>query len=416
MRNIRKSRTLIIIITLVITAVLTLAFSDNHGTIDTDALSHVLQPVQSIPLNNIPSGDYSAFTNDQILYMGTVWQNGPTPKKLTAYSTVEKNAAWSLNLPASPLGAVLLKDTLLVATANHLGKGHIIGINPVDGKLLWDQADGNSIMAMTTLDDKAWVISSETVYQINPSDGQNIQTMVTWESLPNSSDWRTITSIRNGEQVMFAVSIGRDIYVYSAAVFPWELLWHFRAAKTIIELRFFEDWQVEHKPVLIALSHSGAYAINPSGETIWNIRNNDLNRDALSVNCGGASKHMVFRNIMSGVYLMNAAGEEASWELPGGSVKVLGFPIPIPQNPAFGLTVADLDNDGIDEIIANSASSLFVFDCKGTLLAYTPINSGQGGSFASLVRGAPRYSPVIFNHQILIAERGQVSIFIYKLK
>ncbi len=88
--------------------------------------------------------------------------------------------------------------------------------------------------------------------------------------------------------------------------------------------------------------------------------------------------------------MVNATGLARFWELPGGAFKSAFIPLPLPANPTMGITVGDLDNDTQDEIIARSSDKIFVFDCRGNLLAEHPLGETQGGALVTQMCSIPQ--------------------------
>lgn len=320
---------------------------------------------------------------------------------------------WRVDLAAPPLQVLEAGDAYLVGTANQDGNGHLVSVSKLGGKILWDKALGNSSVAVAQHGSRVFVVTAQGVLQIDPATGETLAHPITWDKKPSNSDWRTLAIYDYGGVTYMAVSAGTEIFAYQETAAGWEQLWQFHASTVVLELRAV-SWQVGESPHLLALAHSAVYDIQGDGGTAWRIDNNDINQDAQPVHCKDGKTYYAFRNVMSGLYLVNRAGLILSWELPGGTARLGPIPLPISANPAVGLTVADLTADGQDEIIARSVTRLFVFDCQAKLLANTALNEGAGDTLVSQLRDSPRYRPLIVNNQIVVAEKGQISYFSLK--
>lgn len=362
----------------------------------------------------LPAGDYVGQVGTDALFMSTVWINGSLPTELVTFSMLEARELWRADLHAPPLQVLNMGNVYLVGTAKQDGNGRLTSVSVSDGKVIWDKVFGNSMVAVAQHDTRVFVATAQGVLQIDPATGDTLMQAIIWDKKPSSSDWRALAIYDYADETYLVVSAGMDIYAYQEMATGWKLLWQFHSSKTILELHVF-SWQAGGAPHLLALAHSVVYDIRGDvGETVWRLDNNDINQDAQPVRCYGGETYYAFRNVMSGVYLVNHDGLVRTLELPGGAAMLGPIPLPISANPAFGLTTADITGDGQDEIIVRSVTHLFVFDCQLKLLADTELYQGSGETLVSQLRDSPRYRPLILNDQIVIAEKGQISYFSFK--
>jgi len=358
----------------------------------------------------LPPGDYAWQTGADILFLSTVWLNGRLPTDVIMFCVGDQQERWRTRLPAAPIQALDAGDAYLIATANQDGSGHFIRLAKKDGRILWDKSAEDSFVALTRQDTRIWVATAQNITQVDPDTGEVLAKVAVWDQPPTSSDWRVLTAYKDGNSMHLAASAGRDIYNYVETNPGWNLNWRFRAANSVLELHSVR-WTADEAPHLLVLAHSAVYDIQSDGSKAWQIINNDLNLDAQPVRCEGNETRFVFRNVMSGVHLVDRNGLVRSWELPGGAARLGPIPLPVPANPAFGLTVADLTGDGRDEIIVRSVTRLFIFDCEANLLAGAPLNEGGNERFVSQLRESPRYRPFVVDGQLVVAEKGQISYF-----
>ncbi|MDW8325352.1 MAG: hypothetical protein RMK99_02195 [Anaerolineales bacterium] len=359
---------------------------------------------------DLPAGDYAGQAGTDIVFLSTVWLNGRLPTEAIAFSIDDQRERWRTELSAPPLQALDAGDAYLIATANQDGSGHLVSLAREDGRILWDRPLGDSIVALARKDSRIWALTAQSIRQVNPDTGEMLADVVVWDKPPTPSDWRVLVAHEEGNLIHLAASAGKDIYSYVKTDTGWNLRWRFRAANSVLELQLVK-WRTDEAPHLLALAHSSVYDIQPDGTAAWHLDNHDLNQDAQPVRCDESETRFVFRNVVSGVYLVDRNGLVRAWELPGGATRLGPIHLPIPANPAMGLAVADLTGDGLDEIIARSVTRLFVFDCEANLIASAPLNEGSGEKFVSKLRNSPRYRPFVVDGQLVVAEKGQISYF-----
>lgn len=357
----------------------------------------------------LPAGDYAQPLGTDILYMGTVWLDGVLPREVTAFSIPELETRWRVEVAAPPLQAVAAGELYLIATSNLAGNGHLVALQAIDGDVVWDLALGNTAVAVTSYAGRVWVNSAQGIFEIEPQTGATVAEVTTWQQTAQNNDCRAVTAYVEGDLIHLAASSGRDVFVYRETAVGWENVWRFRAAKKVLELHPV-TWHIGESPDILILGHSAVYSVQADGATRWRLDNNDLNRNARPVRCGDETTY-VFGNVLSGVYMVNQAGPIQTWELPGGAFRLGFIPLPIPANPNFGTTAADLNSDGQDEIIARSNNALFVFDCQAALLAQQILGKDQKGTLVAQIRGAPHYPPVVNEQNIIVASDGQMNIF-----
>jgi len=357
----------------------------------------------------LPAGDYAQQLGTDILFMGTVWLDGVLPREVTAFSIAEQETRWRVEVSAPPLQAIAAGELYLIATSNRDGNGHLVALQAIDGDEVWDLALGNTAVAVTSHAGRVWVNSAQGIFEIEPQTGETIAEVTTWQQTAQNNDCRALVVYVDHGIAHLAASAGRDVFLYRETATGWESVWRFRAAKKVLELHPV-IWHAGESPDILILGHSVVYSVQADGATRWRLDNNDLNRNAHLAHCGDETMYVV-GNVLSGVYLVNQTGLVQTWELPGGAFRLGFIPLPIPANPNFGTTAADLNNDGQDEIIARSNNALFVFDCQATLLAQQILGEDQKGTLVAQIRGAPHYPPIVNEQDIIVASEGQVDIF-----
>jgi outer membrane protein assembly factor BamB len=351
----------------------------------------------------LPVGDYVWQEQSEVFLLSTTWIDGHKSQEVIAFSLTDHEERWRTQLSAPPLQALKVNGAFLVATANEEGEGHLVRLSAQDGAIAWDRALGDAVVSVTALEGDVWVCGAQGVDQIDPATGETLTTVA---ELSATSGARVITAYRHGGRRYLAAAAGRDIYAYEETEAGWQQRWRFRAAKSVLELHPV-TWEAGAEPHLLALAHSAVYDITPSGTTHWRVDNNDLNRYAQPLTCGG-EKAYAFSNVMNGIYVVNHDGVVRQWDLPGGAFRLGPIPLPIPANPSYGSTVADLTGDGQEEILTRSTDTLFVFDCKGQLLAQHDFGE-QGETLVAQVRSTPHYRPLLINERIVVATSGQLN-------
>lgn len=351
----------------------------------------------------LPVGDYVWQEQSEVLFLSTTWIDGQKSREVIAFSLADHEERWRTQLSAPPLQALKIDGAFLVATANQEGEGHLVSLAAQDGAIVWDRTWGDAVVSITTLDGDVWAVGAQGLDQIDPATGETLTTVA---EVSATSGARAITAYQDGGRRYLAAAAGRDIYTYEETDAGWQQRWRFRAAKTVLELHPV-TWEAGTEPHLLALAHSAAYDIAPSGTTHWRVDNNDLNRYAQPLTCGDERTY-VFGNVMNGLYVVNDEGVTQQWELPGGAFRLGPIPLPIPANATFGSTVADLTGDGQDEILTRSNDTLFVFDCEGQLLAQHNFGE-QGATLVAQVRSTPHYRPLLINERIVVATSGQLN-------
>jgi len=360
--------------------------------------------------------EFSAQIDDNILFMSTVWSSGVSPLEVISFSTKTQQERWRVELPAPPLHAIRFKNSYLIATSNGPGQsGHILALDSNTGKIIWDLPLGDSFTALASDDERVWIVGEKSLVQINPETGQEINQISSWNGSSGLGVWRTLIYYTENGRDHLVVSVGKDIFYYAFDGATWAEIWRFHASSSPIELQPVSWASGEGKHILV-MAQSVIYDIKADGTTSWRLDNNDVNRQAYSIRCGNGETCVVFRNIMSGVYLVDRNGLRKNWELPGGSARIGKIPLPVPANPALGLSVADVNNDGVDEIFVNSMTRIFVFDVNANLLAVSSLLNDAGAAYVTQLRDSPHYPPFVFNQQIVIAGQNQLKYFSFQKK
>ncbi len=397
----------------------TLTLTGCNGSSTPASAATVLTLQRETPLAvNLPQGSYSQQTNDSFIFMGTIWIDGDLPHDVISFSIPDQKERWRTTLPATAIQAVQIEDTLFIATGNEDGNGHLIALAVQDGRILWDQPQGDAHVGIGSLDNRLWVNGEAGIFEIDPATGKTLSTVFRWEKATEDNPTHPIALYTDGDRHYLAAAQARDLKVYQETAAGWKDHWQFRAAKRILELIPIQ-WTGQTGLDLVVLGHSAAYSLQSDGATRWRIDNSDINQDFQSARCGETETTAVFGNPMKGIYLVNSAGQLRAWEMPGGAYKLGIIPLPLPANANFGTTVADLNGDGQDEILSRSIDKLFVFDCQGNPLAEETVGAtasaeGEESTLTEAMRTTPLYRPLVVGMQIFVPGNSQIDLFTVK--
>ena len=367
----------------------------SHGASLPEAPFH-LSPIRSVELS-LPPGDQVYQDGDRVLFLSSYTLEHPSTT-VVAFSLNQQQEEWRVDLPAAPVQALRMGSLYLIATIPSESSGEAyIGALSMSGDLIWVRPWGQTMAAVGSDGERIWVAWEQGIAQIDPETGDPLRSVAVWERASSYGSHRAIASYRSGDQTYLIASAGRMVFLYREQKDAWESVWSFGSAGRVLEMH---PIPTAGAPEWLVLAHSYAYGIGGDGQVLWRVENSDYNLDGQPVRCAGENV-WAFRNVMSGLYLVDARGVVRSWRLPGGHAHAGPLPLPFPEHLAFGLRGADLNGDGEDELFVRSADSLLVFDCQGNLLAFTSVDSSDE-KIVTRLRRSRLHQPVIFGQEIIV--------------
>ncbi len=346
---------------------------------------------------SIPPGDQVYQDDDRVLFLSSYTLEHP-PTTVVAFSLSQQQEEWRVDLPAAPVQALRTGSLYLIATIPSESSGEAyVGAVSMSGDLMWVRPWGKTMTAVGSDGERIWVAWEQGIAQIDPETGDPLRSVAVWERASSYGSHRAIASYRSGDQTYLIAAAGRMVFLYREQKDGWESVWSFGSAGRVLEMH---PIPTAGDPAWLVLAHSYAYGIGGDGQVLWRVENSDYNLDGQMVRCAGENV-WAFRNVMSGLYLVDARGVIRSWRLPGGYAHAGPLPLPFPKHLAFGLRGADLNGDGEDELFVRSADSLLVFDCQGNLLAFTSVDSSDE-KIVTRLRRSRLHQPVIFGQEIVV--------------
>lgn len=401
------SRTPLLIIAFLLLIVLILSGCTHQS--DLPATIWQISPLGTVEVPLFP-GDQAYQDGDMFLLMSSYTLERP-PTQMMAFSMSKRAEIWRVDLPAPPVQAIRFGSLYLVATipSESSGQAYVIAMDAGTGKAQWTRSWGKAMIALSSDGEHVWVAWEQGVNAIDPTTGETLFTVVTWEHPERYGSQRALALWRGQEQMRLAVSAGRTVFFYEGKGSDWKPLMSFQSAGRVLEIHAMDG---ESEPAWLILAHSCAYGLAADGRILWRVNNSDYNLDGQLVYCEGKNL-WAFRNVMGKLYLVNSNTVVRSWQLPGGFAHAGPIPLPFPEHLAFGLQASDLNEDGEDELIIRSLQRLFVFDCRANLLALAPVDTDDEKLVQSL-RQTRLHRPAVMRRTIITpAKKGILYLDIY---
>ena len=351
---------------------------------------------------SFPPGDRIYQDGEHLLLLSSFTLERP-PTTVIAFSLERRQQEWLTSLPAPPIQALPAGDSYLIATipSETSGKAYALALNASTGQIEWRSPLGQAMVALAS-DDKGriWAAWEKGVSQLDPETGAIISQAGGWER--DYGKHRVLATWGDAEVTYLAVAAGRRVFLYREEGGNWDLVWSFQSGGRVLELHPLAEGKNMYG--WLVLAHSYAYGVGPEGQILWRVENSDYNLDAWPVRCAEGTL-WGFRNVVRGLYLVDRQGVVRTWKLPGGNAHVGPIPLPFPEHLAFGLSIADLDGDGEDELTVRSLKRLFVFNCQANLLATALIDS-SGDKMVTQLRQSRLHRPAIFDQEVVVAKRN----------
>jgi len=359
-----------------------------------------LQKRSQYPLTLPAGGQILLQQEGRILFMGAHIPPNSS-RQVVLFDSDTRQPLWTAALPGSAIQAAALPGgDYAVVTVRQKGSAHLLRLDGQSGATRWDTAYPNP--ALDILWDEAegrlLVSDGASLWTVSTADGSTLERLA--DSLGDNPHPESVSLARSA-------SDPHRLYLASDTLLTAVRLqngqssteWRFNSAKFIVQLlpvRFTSG-----ETGVVALAHSHAYFVSNSGKMVWHIANQDINYGAVALPQAQAARWVAFGNFVNGLYLTDAQGERAHQALPGGNVRVLGIPLPIPRNVLLGgVFAAPASHDAFPGFLlaVRSLEKVFAYqatpDGELSFLAEAAIAPQQaGGTLIQQSNENPNYPP-----------------------
>ncbi len=378
----------------------------------------LLQESAQYPLA-LPAGGQILFQQEErILFMGAHIPPNSS-RQVVLFDMGTRQSLWETVLPGSAIKAVALPGgDYAVVTVQQKGASHLLRLDGQNGAVRWDTAYPNP--ALDVLWDEAegrlLVSDGAALWTVSAADGSTLERLA--DSLGDNPRPESAFLARSA-------SDPQRLYLASDTLLTALRLqggqagteWRFNSAKFVVQLlpvRFAGG-----EAGVIVLAHSHAYFVNDGGKMVWHIANQDINYGAVALPQAQAARWVAFGNFVNGLYLADAQGEQAHQALPGGNVRVLGIPLPIPQNVLLGGVYAAETPEGAFPgflLAVRSLEKVFAYqvtpDGALTFLAEAAIAPQEaGGTLIQQSNENPNYPPFALDEGLAVTGPEGIVLF-----
>lgn len=378
-----------------------------------ETVVETLEPETTIEIMLPPGGQIVYETGDDIVFMGARIQR-TTTRRIILFDKRARRKVWQVLLKGTPVRAVALQNgDLIVVTSDDRQPSHLLRLERSTGKIVWERTFEQPAIDVTVLKEAVIVSDGVTLWQIDPATGDFV---TTWAQHVGETQSPSSVYLETGTDGSYLyLASDRLLTAFAVQDHQVQEMWRFKSPKFIAELKSVRFSSGEEG--VLVLSHSHAYFVDINGKRRWHIENSDINYGAVAFPAPTAATGIAFANYVKGIYVVLPDGTFMNAPLPGGNVRVLGIPLPIPKNILLGgITMRPVD-DGAKEsywLSVRSLDSLFLYQFTVpndlSLVAQTILTSEEG----SLIEKAninPNYPPLWFDHAIALTTPKGIVIF-----
>ncbi len=354
----------------------------------------------------------------RILFMGA---NIPpnSSRRVILFDTRTAQTLWENTLPGSAIKAEALPGgDYIVVTVQQKGESHLLRLDGQSGAAVWDTAYANPALDVLWDSGREALLVSDGVslWTVSAGDGALLERLA--ESVgenPHPESALLVRSTDSPQQLYLASDT-----LLTALRLPEdgqpETEWRFNSAKFIVQalpVRFATG-----ETGIILLAHSHAYFVDRNGKMVWHIANQDINYGAVALPQAQAAQWVAFGNFVNGLYLVDARGRQAHQALPGGNVRVLGIPLPIPQNVLLGGLFA-VPSPAPDFpgflVVVRSLGKVFAYQVSPagelSFLAEAAIAKNAGGTLIQQANENPNYPPFAMGDGLAVTGPQGIVVF-----
>lgn len=378
----------------------------------------VLHAQQTYKATLPAGGQILSQSGDHILFMGSQLQR-KTTRYIVFYDAAQKQQSWKATLPGSAIKAIHLPDDdFILITVQEKGNAHLLRLNGRTGAILWDAPYVNPALdAMWRADANDLLVSDGvSLWRVNPKDGRQMALLTTQLGQSARPDSVVLAPATDAPDTLYLASNSLLIALNLKGGRATDQ-WRFNSAKFIAQLLPVHFSSGEQGVVVLA--HSHAYFVNVAGKLVWHIKNQDINYTAIALPDAQAAQWVTFGNFVKGIYVVDAHGQKAHQPLPGGNIRILGIPFPIPKNILLGgiLTTSSSTDAFPGYLLATrSLDNLFVYQLSPmgdlSLIAKTPIDPGnEGGSLIQQANDNPNYPPFLMDGDLAVSHAKGITLF-----
>ncbi len=402
----------------------TLVSCTRAETTATQPLPGMLQAQQIHEVALPGGGQILSQVGESVLFLGSQLQRTPT-RYVVFYDAVQKRQLWDATLPGSAIKAIHLPggDFILV-TIQEKGNAHLLRLDGETGAILWDVPYANPTLDALWREDMKDMLVSDGVslWQVAPRDGRQMALLATGLGQSLHPDSVVLARSVDDPQTLYLSNNSMLLALNLKGGQAMET-WRFSSAKFIAQLlpvHFFSGEQG-----VIALAHSNVYFVDAAGKLAWHIKNKDINYTAIALPNAQETEWVVFGNFVKGIYVVDAHGQRAHQPLPGGNVRILGIPVPIPKNILLGGIRATSSAAGAFPgylLATRSLDNVFVYQLSPTgklsLIAESPVNPGgeEMGTLIQQAQSNPNYPPFFLDDYLAVSQANGITQFTLTLE
>lgn len=379
----------------------------NIRTLEIEATLDVMLP---------PGGQILQETDEAILFMGARVQQTPT-RRLTLLDKATRKTRWQVLLKGTPTRALVLPEGDVVVVTNDNAKPpRLMRLKGETGEILWEEVFERPALDALLVNETLGLVVSDgvTVWRIDPNTGARVDTLA--RDVGEHAEPEAVYLEAAPDNSRLYVASGRLLVAFDSTTEHLQELWRFKSAKFIAEVKAVRFRNGEDG--VVVLSHSHAYFVDERGKRRWHIENSDINYGAVAFPTPGDAEGIAFANYVKGIYLVAPDGTFNNTPLPGGNVRVLGIPLPIPKNVLLGGISIQPKRDGGQEqtywLSVRSLDSIFLYTLTPpttlALVAQATVAEGDG-TLIEKANTNPNYPPFWLDHSLAFTTPKGIVVF-----
>ncbi len=362
-----------------------------------------------------PGGQILQETEEAILFMGARVQQTPT-RRLTLFDKSKRETRWQVLLEGTPTRALVLPEGDIVVVTNDNAKPpRLIRLNGKTGESLWEQVFEQPALDALLVDTLGLVVSDGvTVWRVDPNTGERMTTLA--RGIGEHAQPEAVYLETTPDDSRLYVASGRLLVAFDSTTEQLQELWRFKSAKFIAEVKAVRFRAGEDG--VVVLSHSHVYFVDARGKRRWHIENSDINYGAVAFPSPRDAEGIAFANYVKGIYLVAPDGTFNNTPLPGGKVRVLGIPLPIPKNVLLGgISIQPKRDKGQEQtywLSVRSLDSIFLYTLTPpttlSLAAQATIAEGDG-TLIEKANTNPNYPPFWLDYSLALTTPKGIVVF-----
>ncbi|RME10234.1 MAG: hypothetical protein D6802_09915 [Ardenticatenia bacterium] len=378
-----------------------------------ETVVETLEPETTIEITLPPGGQIVYEIDDDVVFMGARIQR-TTTRRIILFDKRARRKVWQVLLKGTPVRALALQNgDLIVVTSDDRQPSHLLRLERSTGKIVWERTFEQPAIDVAVLKEAVIVSDGVTLWQIDPATGDFV---TTWAQHVGETQSPSSVYLETGTDGSYLyLASDRLLTAFAVRDHQVQEMWRFKSPKFIAELKAVRFSSGEEG--VLVLSHSHAYFVDINGKRRWHIENSDINYGAVAFPTPTAATGIAFANYVKGIYVVLPDGTFMNAPLPGGNVRVLGIPLPIPKNVLLGgMTVRPVKGREHESywLSVRSLDSLFLYQFtvpdELSLVAQASLANDKG-SFIEKANMNPNYPPLWLDHSIALTTPKGLVLF-----